>query len=483
MTDFAFLSLEALYRSYREGRTDPVAVTEWALDRIAALEPVLNMFATLDAEGARAAASESAARWAQGTPRGLLDGIPTSIKDLIAMRHLPTQFGSKSAAGNIIDVDAPAVARLKAAGAVILGKSTTSEFGCKAVGDSPLYGITRNPWNTDMTPGGSSCGAAAMVAAGIVPFAIGTDGGGSLRIPAALSGLVGMKATFGRVPVAPTSATPTLAHVGPLTRTVEDAARVLEVISGYDARDPFAVSEPVPDWQNALLEPVNGMRVLFSPTLGYARPQPHVVAAAEAAAKKFEAAGAKVIYRDDLFEEDPVDLWNAEFYAGVGTKLKTALDGDRGALDPSVAALLDAAVSQQMRDYYAKVFDRYDFREKLRAMFDDIDLLLSPTLPVSAVPAGHDVPEGYEDRNVVSWVYYTYPFNLTGQPAVSVPFGTDELGMPIGVQLVGRLNDEATVLRGAAALEATNVAAGAQPDLAHLLLQASTQSSSPPLST
>lgn len=469
MVDFGFFTIDELHHAYRDGRADPVTVTKWALDRIDLLEPTLNMFATLDADGAIAQAKESNSRWKAGQPLGVLDGIPTSIKDLITLKGLPTQFGSRTAAGKIIDVDAPAVSRLKSAGAIILGKSTTSEFGCKAVGDSPLTGITRNPWNTEMTPGGSSCGAAAMVAAGVVPFAIGTDGGGSLRIPAALSGLFGMKANFGRVPVAPTSATPTLAHVGPITRTVRDAALVLKIIAGYDARDPFAIAEPVPDWQEGIAQTVEGLRVLYSPTLGYARPLPHVIDAAERAAKRLEALGASIVLRDDIFTTDPIDLWNAEFYAGVGARLRTALEQDRSVLDPAVAEVLDAAVSQEMRTYYKRVFDRYDLRERVRTFFQDCDVLLTPTLPVSAVAAGCNVPKGYEDRNIVSWAYYTYPFNLTGQPAASLPCGTDDLGMPIGVQLVGGLNDEMTVFRVAAALEAQNPDATPRPDLTRLV--------------
>ena len=229
-----------------------------------------------------------------GAELGALHGLPLSVKDLISMADVPWTFGSKPFAENIGPVDAPSVERARAAGACIIGKTTTSEFGCKDTGDSPLTGITRNPWNVAKTPGGSSAGAGASVAAGLTPFALGTDGGGSVRIPSSLCGLFGIKAQFSRVPLFPVPATPTLAHVGPLARTVRDAALLLGVISGHDRRDPFAVAGPVPDYLAACGQSVKGMRIAWSPTFGYARSDPEVLQITEQAARTFEQLGCTV---------------------------------------------------------------------------------------------------------------------------------------------------------------------------------------------
>jgi aspartyl-tRNA(Asn)/glutamyl-tRNA(Gln) amidotransferase subunit A len=384
---------------------------------------------------------------------GPLHGLPISVKDLIAVGGLPFCSGSRAMQDNVAAADAPSVERVRAAGAILIGKTTTSEFGCKPVGDSPLTGITRHPWDLSKTPGGSSAGAAASVLAGITSLALGTDGGGSLRIPAALSGLVGFKASFGRVPVWPVSATPTLAHVGSLARSVRDAALLTTVMAGFDPRDAFSIREPVPDYVGACDASPAGLRVAFSPTLGYARPEPDVLAAVEAAVARLEEAGAIVERVERVFEADPIDLWMAEFYAGVGTRLRPVVENQRELLDPAVAEVLEAALSQDMRSYYESVFRRYALREGMRAFFERYDLLLTPTLPVSSVPVGCNVPPQCADRNLISWVSYTYPFNLTGQPGLSLPAGLGADGMPVGLQIVGRLHGETDVLRAAAAVE------------------------------
>lgn len=358
-------------------------------------------------------------------------------------------------AGDVAGVDAPSVKRLRHHGAIIVGKTTTSELGCKPVGDSPLTGITRHPWDLAKTPGGSSAGAAASVAAGITPFALGTDGGGSVRIPAALTGLVGLKAQFGRVPVWPTSATPTLAHVGSLARSVGDAALLTTAVAGHDPRDPFSIAGPVPDLLGAAGATIAGLRVAWSSTLGYARPDPEVVEIARAAAMDLADQGAIVEEVGTVFDTDPDDLWTAEFYAGVGTRLRTVLETQRDLLDPAVAEVLDAALMQDMCAYYETVFRRYALRDAMVRSFDRYDIQLSPTLPVSSLEAGRNFPESLSDRSLVTWVFYTYPFNLTGQPAASVCAGLGADGMPIGLHIVGRCLGEADVVRAAAAVERT----------------------------
>jgi aspartyl-tRNA(Asn)/glutamyl-tRNA(Gln) amidotransferase subunit A len=443
MSEFSKMSVADLSRELGRKAFSPTELLRDVLQRYEKLEPELNMFAYFDREGALAQAEASERRIMQGEKLGELDGIPTSVKDLIAVKNMPMRFGSKSSSADPVAIDAPAVERLRAAGAVILGKSTTSEFGCKAVGDSPLSGVTRNPLDPNLTPGGSSAGSAAMVAAGLVPYAIGTDGGGSIRIPAALTGIFGIKAQFGRVPVYPVSATPTLAHVGPLTRSPDDAATVLGVISGFDRRDPFSVRESVPDFNNAVAQQ-RDLRIAWSPTMGFGRVDSDVAVCTAAAVARLERLGYN-IEQVDVLDADPIEMWTSEFYAGVGTRLRGIIDVQPELLDPAVLKVLQQALQQEMQSYYESVFARYAFREKMRQVFDKFDILLTPTLPVSGVEVGRDVPEGYEDKSIVSWATFTYPFNLTGNPAASMPVGLTSKGRPAALQVVGATFDEASI--------------------------------------
>ncbi|WP_454917919.1 amidase [Xanthobacter sediminis] len=453
--DLDFLSAHALRALVAKREVSPVELTRRALDRAGQTQDTLNAFCAILEEEAMAAARIAEDAVMAGAPLGLLHGLPFSAKDLMAVKGVRYASGSRAMADNIATVDAPAVERAKAAGAVLIGKTTTSEFGCKPIGDSPLTGITRNPWNLAMTPGGSSAGAAASVAAGITPFALGTDGGGSIRVPCAFSGLSGLKGQFGRVPVWPVSATPTLAHVGPIARSMADAALLFAAIAGHDRRDPFGVAGPVPDVLGAANASVAGLRVAYSPTLGYARPSPEVVAVTDRAARTLADLGCHVEQVERVFATDPADLWTAEFYAGVGTRLRDVLENRRELLDPAVADILMPALSQDMRAYYASVFDRYALREEMRQFFERYDILISPVLPVSALEAGRNLPAGLEDRNLVSWVFYTYPFNLSGQPAGTVCAGLSPDGMPIGLQIAGRSHCEDDVVRLACAFERT----------------------------
>jgi aspartyl-tRNA(Asn)/glutamyl-tRNA(Gln) amidotransferase subunit A len=452
--DIDFKTALELSRAVAARQVSPVELMQVCLARVGRLDPQLNCFATHTPELAMAAARRAEQAVMAGHHLGPLHGVPISVKDLIAVKDLRFTFGSRALADNVATTDAPSVERIRAAGACIIGKTTTSEFGCKAVGDSPLTGITRNPWNLGKTPGGSSAGAAASVAAGMTPFSLGTDGGGSIRIPASLCGLFGIKAQFGRVPVYPVSATPTLAHVAPLARTVRDAALLLSVISGQDDRDPFSVAGPVPDYMSACQQPVKGMRIAWSRTLGYARPDPEVAEIAQRSAQRFSEMGCEVVEVERVMTQDPIDLWVSEFYAGVGVRLKNQLVDQRELLDPAVADILGQALAQTSEAYYTRVFQRYELRETMRRFFEGFDLLLTPTLPCAAFDVGMNTPPQLPDRNLVSWVYYTYPFNLTGQPAASVPAGFTRGGLPVGLQMVARVHCETDIFRAAAALEA-----------------------------
>jgi aspartyl-tRNA(Asn)/glutamyl-tRNA(Gln) amidotransferase subunit A len=453
--EFDSMSAMEMRRRIRKKEISPLDITRRALDAAEASQSMLNAYFHLMPEAALSAARAAEDAVMRGQANGLLHGIPFSAKDLMAVAGVPYASGSRAMADNIAAVDAPAVERAKAAGAILIGKTTTSEFGCKPVGDSPLTGVTRNPWNIEKTPGGSSAGAVASVAAGITPFALGTDGGGSIRIPCCFTGLAGIKGHFGRVPVWPTSATPTLAHVGPIARSFQDAALLFTAVAGYDERDPFSLAGSPPDLLGASHASVKDLRIAYSPTLGYAKPDASVVKVVERAVQRLEELGCKVELVEQVFEKDPADIWTAEFYAGVGTRLRGFVEKQRDLLDPAVAEVLEVALAQDMRSYYEKVFERYAFREKMRLFFERYDILVSPVLPVSSLDVGLNIPIHLTDRNLVSWVYYTYPFNLTGQPAASVCAGLADDGMPVGLQIVGKALGEYDIVRLAAAYERT----------------------------
>lgn len=451
--EFDFMPAMELRRRIARKEISPVEVTRRSLEQAEATQKTLNAFSAIMHDSALAAAKVAEDAVVRGSPLGLLHGLPVSVKDLIAVAGVNYASGSKTMADNVAMSDAPSVERLKAAGAIIIGKTTTSEFGCKPVGDNILTGITRNPWNLKKTPGGSSAGAAASIAAGVTPFGLGTDGGGSIRIPCSFSGLAGIKGHFGRVPIWPTSATPTLAHVGPLARSMEDAALLFSAIAGYDARDPFSVAGPVPDVLGASKAPIHELKIAYSPTFGYAKPSSDVLAVVEGAIQSLESIGCKIERIDQLFDKDPVDLWTAEFYAGVGIRLRSFVEKQRDLLDPAVAEVLQDALSQDMRSYYEKVFGRYAFRDSVRKLFEKYDIILSPVLPVTSLDVGVNIPSHLTDRNLVSWVYYTYPFNLTGQPAGTVSAGIAADGMPVGLHIIGRALGEFDVVRLGAAYE------------------------------
>src|SRR6266853_590110 len=320
--ELGFMSASALVEAYRRKTLSPVEATKAALARIERLEPKLNAFVLVDAEGALAAARESEARWAKGAPKGLVDGVPTTIKDIVLTKGWPTLRGSRlTRRDQDWSEDAPAVARLREHGAVLLGKTTTPEFGWKGVTDSPLTGITRNPWNPAKTPGGSSGGAAAAVAAGMGPLAVGTDGGGSIRIPCGFTGLFGLKPSFGRVPAWPLSPFGTVAHVGPMTRSVTDAALMLNVLALPDARDWHALPFDPRDWRTGLEHGVRDLRIAYSPDLGYASVDPEVAAIVRKALDVFTDLGAKVEAKNPGFE-DPDAIFRVHWFSGAATLMK-----------------------------------------------------------------------------------------------------------------------------------------------------------------
>jgi aspartyl-tRNA(Asn)/glutamyl-tRNA(Gln) amidotransferase subunit A len=454
-SDIAFASAEVLVDLYRTKALSPVEATQALFERLDALQPKLNALCVIDRDGALAAARESERRWHREEPLSAIDGVPATIKDLVLMRGFPTLRGSKltDPAQDWLE-DGPAVARLREAGAVILGKTTTPEFGWKAIGDSPLTGITRNPWNLERTPGGSSAGAAAACAAGIAPLHVGSDGAGSIRIPSCFTGIFGIKASFGRVPAHPPSAMGLLSHVGPMTRHVRDAALMLNVLARPDDRDPYALPFDGRDWLAGIEDGVRGWRVAYSADLGYARVDPEIAAAVAAAARQFEALGAVVEEVGGIFDS-PREALLTIWCAGTARLLAGFPRDKRALCDPGLVAGAAAGERIGAADYLGADLARTALGRHMGEFHRRYDLLLTPMMPVPALPVGQDLNDPAGEEHWVDWSPFSYPFNMTRQPAASVPCGLTGAGLPIGLQIVGPLYAEDRVLRAARAFEAT----------------------------
>jgi aspartyl-tRNA(Asn)/glutamyl-tRNA(Gln) amidotransferase subunit A len=441
-----------LLEEYRAGRLSPVEATKDALARIDEQNGKLNAFCLVDAAQALAAAAESEERWRRGEPHGLLDGVPVSVKDLLLTKGWPTLRGSHSIdPDQPWDVDAPSVARLREHNAVIIGKTTTPELGWKGVTDSPLTGVTRNPWDPTMTAGGSSGGAAAAVAAGMGTISLGTDGGGSVRIPASFSGVFGIKPTYGLVPLYPASPFGTLAHVGPLSWSVRDSALALDVLSGVDSRDWSAGPRPVEGSFAAAAEAgdVAGMRIAFSPTLGRVSVDPEVAGLVEAAVKVFAELGAIVSTADPVFA-DPVDAFHVLWFSGAAAATAALTDEQRAALDPGLREVCEQGARYSALDYIDATATRAAVGLTMGAFHERYDLLVTPTMPIPAFEAGVESPAG---GRWTGWTPFTYPFNLTQQPAATLPCGFTSAGLPVGLQVVGPRYADARVLAACAAFE------------------------------
>jgi aspartyl-tRNA(Asn)/glutamyl-tRNA(Gln) amidotransferase subunit A len=450
LLSFSAIHLIALYRTRR---LSPVEVTRAALERIGALNPVLNAFCFLAADEAMAMAMRSEARWMKGEPKGPLDGVPVSIKDILLTKGWPTRRGSKTVdpSGPWTE-DAPSVARLRESGAVFVGKNTTPEFGWKGVTDSPLTGVTRNPWNPAMTPGGSSGGGAAAVAAGMVPLTLGTDGGGSIRIPCAFTGLVGLKPAFGRVPAWPLSPFGTVAHIGPMTRTVGDTALLLNVISQPDVRDWFALPEDGRDYLAGLDDGVRGWRIAYSPALGNQQVDPEVAALVEKAALRFADLGAHVEQAEpDLSGAD--EVFRRHWFSGAAYLLRNFTPAQKALMDPGLVDVAEQGSRIGMIELLDAVQRRGALGVAMNLFHENYDLLLTPSLPLAAFEAGREVADVMKEKRWTEWSPFSYPFNLTQQPAASVPCGLTRAGLPVGLQIVGPRYDDARVLRAARAFE------------------------------
>ena len=464
MSDLLELSAAELRSAYHTGQTNPVEVAQTALERIEATDPTVNAFCLLDPDVTLRQAHAAQQRITAGQPAGLLDGVPVAVKDVFQTRGWATLRGSKTIdPSGPWEADAPAVAALLRHGAMLVGKTTTPEIGWKAVTDSPLHGVTRNPWSPDRTAGGSSGGSAAAVALGCAPLALGTDGGGSIRIPCGFCGLVGIKPTFGGVPLWPPSPFGTLAHAGPMTRTVSDAALALNVLWEPDPRDPTSLP-PGDDVLSGLDSGIDGVRVAYSPDLGYVDVAPEVRALVDAAVARLEESGAHVEQVDPGFT-DPLEMFNTLWYAGAANALRTLSTAQRSLLDPGLAEIADEGRDTDILEYLDAVAQRNELGVLMGRFHTKHDLLITPTLPITAFEAGQEVPTGWPRRRWQTWAPFSYPFNLTQQPAATVPCGFTSDGLPVGLQIVGPRHADALVLRAARAYEQAHPLGDQRPPL------------------
>ncbi len=454
--DLCSLSATDLVRAYARKQLSPVEVTRAVLQRIEKLNPLLNAFCFLDSDASLREAKQSEKRWAKGSPQGLLDGVPVSIKDLLLTRGWPTLRGSKTIdpKGPWND-DAPVVARLREHGAVLLGKTTTPEFGWKGVTDGPLTGITRNPWNTKMTPGGSSGGGAAAVASGMGPLTVGTDGGGSIRIPCGFTGLFGLKPSFGRVPAWPLSPMGTVAHVGPMTRTVTDAALMLNVLSLPDTRDWHALPHDDRDYRVGLEDGVKGLRIAYSADLGYAKVDPEIASIVKKAVGKFKELGAHVDAKDPGFE-DVGPMFSAHWFPGAAYIVRNTHPRKRALMDKGLLETARLGEKVTTAQYMAAIQKRGALGVHMNLFHRHYDLLVTPTLPLAAFEAGKEMRNIMKEKRWTDWTPFSYPFNLTQQPAATVPCGLTKKGLPVGLHIVGPRYADALVLRAARAFESAH---------------------------
>ena len=464
--DLGYTPATRLAELIRTKQISPVAAVGGILARIAALEPRVNAFAHLAADRAMDAARAAEAALLGGGPIGPLHGVPVTIKDLAITKDMPTQFGSLMLAGNQPGEDTPMVTRLAAAGAIVLGKTTTSEFGWKGVSQSPLTGITHNPWKHGYNAGASSAGAAAAAAAGFGPLHQGSDGAGSIRMPAHFCGVFGLKPSFGRIPAYPVSPGDYTSHTGPLTRTVADAALFLAVTAGPHPLDHTTLEAGPADYLGRLQQGVRGKRIAYSPDLGHARVDPEVAALVAAAARRFADLGA-------IVEEVPIP-WGPLgpelirlFWPAHLTRLAAKLPEWESRMDPGLVACVRAGEKVSIETYQLARERKHAYIAAIHQWFENWDLLLTPAVSVAAFPAERLNPEHWPQHewDWVQWAEFSYPFNLSWNPAASVPCGFTADGLPVGLQIVGRRFDDLAVLQAAAAFEQAQPWADRRPVL------------------
>jgi aspartyl-tRNA(Asn)/glutamyl-tRNA(Gln) amidotransferase subunit A len=471
--DLSFTPAVELASLIRRRAVSPVEVTRVLLERIERLNGRLGAFVLIHAERALEHARQAEHAVMAGGSLAPLHGVPVSIKDNLWTAGDRTTYGSRLMGEFVAPEDTPSVASLRAAGAIFVGRTNLPEFAWRGSTDNPLFGESRNPWDLSRTPGGSTGGGAAAMAAGLGSLALGSDGAGSIRIPASFCGLVGLKPTFGRVPMYPAAGGHELvAHVCPLARSVRDAALMMNVIARYDARDPFALPSDGVDYLAACDEPLARgapggaeapVRIAWSPDLGFAAVDPEVQEIASTAARAFTELGLEV-------EEVGPELGDPSFilqtlYGGAQAGAHASRPAEQKAqMDPALVAYAEASAGVTVVDYLRAVAARQALVDALRRFFERYDLLLTPTVSVPAFPLGLVGPSKVAGHEVthLGWTL-CYPFNYSGQPAISIPAGCMASGLPVGLQIVGRRLEDALVLRAAAAFEALRPWAARRP--------------------
>lgn len=462
MSDPAFASIPAadplcglgaaeLAEAFAAGRLSPVEVARAALDRAEAIQPLCNAFTRIDREAALAQARASEARWRGGAALSRVDGVPATIKDIVWVKGWPVRYGSLATSDAPCAEDAPAVARMRAAGLVFLGLTTTPEFGWKALTDSPSSGITRNPWNTALTPGGSSGGAAvaALTRAGV--FHLGTDGGGSIRIPSAFTGIVGLKPSYGRVPAYPASPFGTVAHLGPMARRVADARAMFGAMAGRDAADWLQGPGALPPLE-ATARDFAGARIGYWSKPPCGRVDPEIAAQVEAAVGDLARLGAAVT-PVDLPGEDLLGLFNMHWFVGAATRVAGLSAEGRQALDPGLREIAAEGERHGAVAYNEAIGRRAAFGRAMDALAARFDIIVSPAAAVLPFPVGHEVPPGSGLARWTEWAGFSFPVNLSQQPAAVVPCGRSRAGLPIGLQIVAGRGEDGRVLDYAQAFE------------------------------
>lgn len=445
-TDLGTMDAGQLAKLFESGDASPLEATRAALDRIDRFNDAVNAYVYVDRENAEKAATASAQRWGRGAPLSPIDGVPVSLKDLTEVAGMPAREGSATTSPDLCENDAPPAQKLRDAGAVLLGKTNTPEFGWKAVTDNRVYGATCNPWGTRLTSGGSSGGAAVAAALNMGVLHQGGDSGGSIRIPSAFCGVFGFKPTFGWTPQWPPAKAPSLSHIGPLTRHPRDAARMLNVIGRYDYRDPYATRGQPEDWGVDLEEDLRGLRIAYSPDLGYADVDPQIASRVKEAAGKLEELGAQIVEIHPGFES-PIDIFRRLWFTASLELWSQCDDKGRELLDPGLVSNAKHAENWSAVDLFRAMADRARLTEQLEHFNQDYHLLMTPTVPLEPFEVNHEVPPGSGMRDWEEWAPFSYPFNLSQQPAANIPCGFTDAGLPVGFQLAGGKFDDIRVLR------------------------------------
>ncbi len=441
-----------LAAAYRNRTLSPVEVAKATMDRAQEVNAEFNAFTHIDRDGALAAANASEQRWKDGTPLSDIDGIPTTLKDIVWVEGWSVRYGSTTTPAQPQTEDAPSVALLRKAGAVFIAQTTTPEFGWKAITDSALFGVTRNPWNKAKTPGGSSGGAAVAAAVGAGVFHLGTDGGGSIRIPASFTGIVGHKPTFGRVPAHPLSAFGTVAHIGPMARSAADAAAMLKAMSGRDLRDWTQGAGQLPSLEKDAPINLSGKRIGYWSKPASGTLDPEIAGAIDAAVARLTAAGA-IVEPIDLPADNLLELFHHHWFTGAGARLSSIPEADRKTIDPGFLEIARAGAAYSSTEVALAQVRRGEYGAAMDLLLSDYDFLVSPATALPAFDAGLEVPAGSAYGRWTEWAGFAYPINLSQQPACVIPCGLTAAGLPIGFQIIGARGDDARVLSAAASLE------------------------------